>query len=151
MAPTPDALGLVGIADFVRVSGHRDHPDVGEHTRGDRDGRDGRDDDAAADPVRPFLSLYIGGMGAKGANFHYEVFARMGYEAECAKIQDLYLDGRKDEAIASVPLSRAEKVAVGPKAKISDDLAAWRESLLTTMLVNDEPSTMRMMAELVGG
>jgi len=112
------------------------------------------DDDveAAADRVRPFLALYIGGMGARGANFHYEVFARMGYEEECAKIQDLYLDGRKDEAIASIPLSLVEKVAlVGPKAKIADDLAAWRESLLTTMLVNDEPSTMRMMAELVGG
>ena len=112
------------------------------------------DDDveAAADRVRPFLALYIGGMGAKGANFHYEVFARMGYEAECATIQDLYLDGRKDEAIASVPLSLVEKVAlVGPKAKISDELAAWRESLLTTMLVNDQPSTMRIMAELVGG
>ncbi|WP_375500630.1 LLM class F420-dependent oxidoreductase [uncultured Jatrophihabitans sp.] len=111
------------------------------------------DDDveAAADRVRPQLALYIGGMGAQGANFHYEVFARMGYEAECARIQELYLAGQKDAAIAAVPLSLVEKVAlIGPQAKIADDLAAWRESLVTTMAIGADPTTMRVMAELVG-
>src|SRR5712691_1129642 len=57
--------------------------------------------EAAADFIRPMLALYIGGMGARGANFHYDVFARLGYEGECAHIQDLYLQGKKKEAIAA--------------------------------------------------
>ncbi|NEK86842.1 LLM class F420-dependent oxidoreductase [Blastococcus saxobsidens] len=109
------------------------------------------DVDAAADRVRPMLALYIGGMGARGANFHYEVFARMGFEAECARIQDAYLGGRKDEAVAAVPLAMVEKVAlVGPRDKIADDLAAWQESLVSTMLIGGPPETLRMMAELAG-
>jgi alkanesulfonate monooxygenase SsuD/methylene tetrahydromethanopterin reductase-like flavin-dependent oxidoreductase (luciferase family) len=51
------------------------------------------DIEGCADLLRPMLALYIGGMGAKGANFHFDVFARMGWEAECHRIQDLYLDG----------------------------------------------------------
>jgi F420-dependent oxidoreductase-like protein len=109
----------------------------------------GADADTAADRVRPMLALYIGGMGARGANFHYEVFARMGFEAECARIQDLYLDGRRDDAAAAVPLALVEKIAlVGPREKIADDLAAWQDSLLTTMLVGGDADTLRMMAEL---
>lgn len=109
------------------------------------------DVEAAADRVRPMLALYIGGMGARGVNFHYEVFARMGFEAECARIQELYLDGRKDEAVAAVPLAMVEKVAlVGPREKIVDDLAAWRDSLVTTLLVSGTPETLRLMAEIAG-
>ena len=108
------------------------------------------DDDVerAADNVRPQLALYIGGMGAKGANFHYEVFARMGFEAECARIQELYLAGAKAEAVAAVPLALVEKVSlVGPAAKVRDDLAAWRESLVTTLLIDGPPETLRAVAE----
>jgi F420-dependent oxidoreductase-like protein len=111
------------------------------------------DDDveAAADRVRPMLALYIGGMGARAVNFHYEVFARMGFEAECARIQDLYLDGRKSEAVRAVPPAMVEKIAlIGPRGKIADDLAAWQESLVSTLLINGPPETLRMMAELVG-
>jgi F420-dependent oxidoreductase-like protein len=111
------------------------------------------DDDveAAADRLRPMLALYIGGMGARGVNFHYEVFARMGFEGECARIQELYLDGRKDEAIAAVPLAMVEKVAlVGPRDKIAADLAAWEESLVTTMLVSGTAETLQVMAEIAG-
>ncbi len=61
------------------------------------------DTDAAADGFRPYLALYIGGMGAKEMNFHFDVFARMGYEEAATKIQDAYLDGRKDDAAAAVP------------------------------------------------
>ncbi|MDH3707052.1 MAG: LLM class F420-dependent oxidoreductase, partial [Acidimicrobiia bacterium] len=57
----------------------------------------GDDVEACADMVRPMLALYIGGMGAKGQNFHFDVFARMGYEAECDQIQELYLDGHKKD------------------------------------------------------
>ena len=61
--------------------------------------------------LRPMLALYFGGMGARSMNFHHEVPVRMGYEAEATKIQDLYLDGKKDEAAAAVPtkLDRAAR------------------------------------------
>ena len=75
----------------------------------------GDDAEKCADMVRPMLALYAGGMGAKGANFHYEVFARMGYEDVADKVQELYLQGRKQEAAAAIPLAMVEDVAlVGP-------------------------------------
>ncbi len=110
------------------------------------------DDDVerAADAQRPFLALYIGGMGAKSMNFHFDVFARMGYEAEAQKVQELYLEGRKDEAAAAVPTKLVEDIAlIGPKEKIRDDLDRWKESIATTLLVAGSPETMQTMAELV--
>ncbi|MER6715279.1 MULTISPECIES: LLM class F420-dependent oxidoreductase [unclassified Streptomyces] len=110
------------------------------------------DDDLerAMDKVRPLIALYVGGMGAKNANFHADVVARMGYEGDVAKIQELYLSGHKREAIAAVPAALIQDLAlVGSKAKIRDDLAAWDESLATTMLIRDEdPHVLRTMAEL---
>ena len=110
------------------------------------------DDDVerAADAYRPFLALYMGGMGAKEMNFHFDVFARMGYEDVAHKVQDLYLEGRKDEAAAAIPTALVEEVAlIGPVEKIRDDLAAWRESMATTLLIAGSIDTMRTMAELV--
>jgi F420-dependent oxidoreductase-like protein len=110
------------------------------------------DDDIerAADMMRPSIALYIGGMGAKSMNFHFDVFARMGYEAEARKIQELYLEGRKDEAMAAVPTSLIEDTAlIGPKEKIRDDLEGWKESIATTLLVAGSPETLQMMAEFV--
>jgi alkanesulfonate monooxygenase SsuD/methylene tetrahydromethanopterin reductase-like flavin-dependent oxidoreductase (luciferase family) len=108
------------------------------------------DVEKAADAMRPSIALYIGGMGAKSMNFHFDVFARMGYEAEATKIQDLYLEGRKDEAVAEVPTSLIEDIAlIGPKEKIRDDLAGWRESMATTLLIAGSPDTLQTMAELV--
>ena len=110
------------------------------------------DTEAAADGFRPYLALYIGGMGAKEMNFHFDVFARMGYEEAAHKIQDAYLDGRKDDAAAAVPTAMVEDVAlVGPVGKIRDDLEAWRASRATTMLINGDVTTLRTMAELVLG
>ena len=109
------------------------------------------DDDveAAADAVRPMLALYAGGMGAREANFHLDVFARMGYEDVCAKVQDLYLAGDKRGAIAAVPTEMVESVAlVGPRAKIADDLAQWRETVVTTLVVSGQPPLLEAMAEL---
>ena len=63
----------------------------------------GEDLEACADLMRPTLALYIGGMGAKDRNFHRDVFARLGYEDACDKIQEAYLAGRKDEAAGYVP------------------------------------------------
>jgi F420-dependent oxidoreductase-like protein len=110
------------------------------------------DDDveAAADAVRPMLALYAGGMGARGANFHLDVFSRMGYEAVCAKIQDLYLAGDKRSAVAAVPTSMVEDVAlIGPTAKIRSDLEAWRASVVNTLVVSGPPRLLETMAELV--
>jgi F420-dependent oxidoreductase-like protein len=108
------------------------------------------DVETAADQMRPTLALYVGGMGARDMNFHFDVFCRMGYEAEAHSIQDLYLEGRKDEAAAAVPTAMVEEMAlIGPKAKIRDDLAAWEESMVTTLLIGGSLDTMRLMAELV--
>ena len=108
------------------------------------------DVDAAADGFRPYLALYIGGMGAKEMNFHFDVFARMGYEEAATKIQDAYLDGRKDDAAAAVPTSLVEEISlIGPAEKIRDDLEAWRASRATTLLVNGDVPTLRTMAELI--
>jgi alkanesulfonate monooxygenase SsuD/methylene tetrahydromethanopterin reductase-like flavin-dependent oxidoreductase (luciferase family) len=109
------------------------------------------DIEAAADSLRPMLALYIGGMGAKEANFHFDVFVRMGYEAEAHRIQDLYLAGDKRGAIAAVPTRLIEELAlIGPVEKIRDDLAPWHESRVTTMLLgNVDAPTLRTMAELV--
>jgi hypothetical protein len=74
----------------------------------------------------------------------------MGYEAEAIRIQDLYLDGKKDEAAAAVPTAMVEDVyLVGPKEKIRDDLEGWKESMVTTMIVAGNPDLLRTMAELV--
>jgi len=108
--------------------------------------------EAAADMYRPVLALYIGGMGAREVNFNNNVFARMGYEGEAKLIQDLYLDGKKNEAAAGVPTQLVEDVAlVGPREKIRDDVAMWRESAVTTMVVSGATHQLRDIAELVAG
>ena len=100
--------------------------------------------------LRPMYALYFGGMGARGANFHHDVAVRLGYEAEAKRCQDLYLDGRKDEAAAALPTRLVEELAlIGPRDKIRDDLEAWRESIVTTMLVAGSPQMLRDAAELV--
>jgi F420-dependent oxidoreductase-like protein len=110
-------------------------------------------DDLAAgrDVLRPVLALYIGGMGAPGANFYNALVSRFGYEAEARRIQELYLDGKQMEAIASVPDALVDEVAlVGPPERIADRLDAWRESGATTLLVTArDRETLRTMAELI--
>jgi F420-dependent oxidoreductase-like protein len=107
------------------------------------------DVEEAAGFLRPTLALYIGGMGARDMNFHANVFGRMGYEGEARKIQELYLEGKKEEAAATVPMSLIEETAlIGPKEKIRDDLEQWRESCITTMLLYGDANTLRTMAEL---
>jgi F420-dependent oxidoreductase-like protein len=104
----------------------------------------------AADLLRPTLALYIGGMGARGLNFHHEVFVRMGYEAEAKKIQDYYLAGDKKSAIAAVPTALVENVAlIGPWAKIADEIPAWRDTVLTTFSVQTDPAHYERIAGLL--
>jgi F420-dependent oxidoreductase-like protein len=112
----------------------------------------GDDVEACADLLRPNLALYIGGMGARDRNFHKDVFERMGYGAECEKIQEAYLDGRKADATAAVPTQMVEDVyLVGPPAKIRDDLARWRETCITTLLVAGPPVLLEQISDLVNG
>jgi F420-dependent oxidoreductase-like protein len=110
------------------------------------------DVEAAADALRPMYALYFGGMGAKGTNFHANVAIRMGYEAEVEQIQELYLAGRKQDAAAAVPTKLVEQLTlIGPKDKIRRELDAWRESIVTTLLIGGDPATLRIAAELVLG
>jgi len=112
------------------------------------------DDDVerAADQLRPVLALYIGGMGARGVNYHHEVFARMGYEAQAAAIQDHYLAGDKKAAIAAVPTRLVEDVAlIGPWAKIADELQRWRQTVLTTFSVSTDLRHLDAVVDLVRG
>jgi F420-dependent oxidoreductase-like protein len=112
------------------------------------------DDDVerAADMIRPRLALYFGGMGARSMNFHHEVAVRMGYGAEARKIQELFLEGKKDEAAAAVPTKLVEQLSlIGPPDKIRHDLEVWRESGVTSLLIVGGPELLRQAAELVLG
>jgi F420-dependent oxidoreductase-like protein len=106
---------------------------------------------AGRDFVKPQLALYVGGMGARGQNYYNALVARYGYEAEAEAIQELYLAGSKLEAIAAVPDALVDEVAlVGPRERIADRLDAWRESSVTTLLVQtNDRAALRTMAELV--
>ena len=110
------------------------------------------DVEAAVDAVRPMYALYFGGMGARSANFHADVPARMGYGDAVAKIQELYLAGHKDQAAAAVPTKLIEQLTlIGSRDAIRDRLAAWRESLATTLLIGGDAAALRAAAELVLG
>ncbi len=110
------------------------------------------DIESAADALRPMYALYFGGMGAKSTNFHANVPIRMGYEDEVRKIQDLYLNGHKEEAAAAVPTRLIEQLTlIGPADKIRHDLEPWRESIVTTLLIGGDAQTIRTAAEIVLG
>jgi F420-dependent oxidoreductase-like protein len=86
------------------------------------------------DVTRPFFALYIGGMGARGRNFYYDLACRFGYAGEANRIQDAYLSGRKDEAAALVPAELVEKTSlIGPHGYVKERLAAFREAGVTTL------------------
>ena len=112
-------------------------------------------DDVAAGlaPVKAMLGFYIGGMGAKKRNFHVELMSRMGFEAEAKKIQKLFFEGKREEAIAMVPDEFADEISlVGPADRIKDRLQAWRETPITTLLVpTQDKAVLATIAELVLG
>jgi F420-dependent oxidoreductase-like protein len=112
----------------------------------------GDDVDACRDKLRPSLALSLGGMGARGQNFYNNMAHRYGFDEAADTIQDLYLAGRKDEAAAAVPDALIDEIALcGPRERIADLLGAWRESRVTTLIVrSSDPTTLQVMAELVG-
>lgn len=111
----------------------------------------GDDVNACRMRVKPNLALYIGGMGARGKNFYNDLACRYGYEEAAKTIQDFYLAGKKNEAIAAVPDELVDEVALcGPRERIKDQLAAWRESGATTLICGASSiESVRAMAELV--
>jgi F420-dependent oxidoreductase-like protein len=104
-------------------------------------------------PVKGMLGFYIGGMGAKGQNYHTKLMARMGFEEEAYRIQDLFMAGKRDEAIATVPDQFADEISlVGPTGRIRERLEAWRSSPVTTLLVAArDAAQLRQIADLVLG
>ena len=88
------------------------------------------------DFARPTVALYVGGMGARGKNFYNDLACQYGFEAEAKKIQDLYLDGRKKEAEAAVPVELLELGnLVGPESYVKERIQAFRESGVTSLQV----------------
>lgn len=111
----------------------------------------GDDVPALRDSLKPYLALYVGGMGAKGRNFYNALMRRYGWEAEAERIQELYLGGHQREAIAAVPDELVDAVSlIGPPERIRDRLGAWRETPVTTLIVGSpQPEALQVLAELV--
>lgn len=111
----------------------------------------GDDLDAALAPVKMMLGFYIGGMGAKGQNYHTKLMSRFGFEKEAVQIQEAFFEGRRDEAIALVPDEFADAISLcGPPERIRDRLQAWEESPVSTLLVYSPGiEGLRTVAELV--
>jgi F420-dependent oxidoreductase-like protein len=110
-------------------------------------------DDIAAGlyPMKAALGFYIGGMGAKGQNYHTKLMARMGFEDEALRIQELFFEGRRDEAVALVPDEFADEISlVGPPERIRERLEAWKDSPVTTLLMYPSSTDhLRTVAEIV--
>ncbi len=107
----------------------------------------------ARDFMRPYLALYIGGMGAREKNFYSKLVTRYGYGDAAAEIQDLYLAGKQAEAMAKIPADLIDKVAlVGSKARVKERLGAYRDAGVETLLVTPAATTqqdrLRMMRDL---
>jgi F420-dependent oxidoreductase-like protein len=101
-------------------------------------------------PVKAMLGFYIGGMGSSKRNFHKELMARMGFADEAEQIQSLFLEGKRDEAIAMVPDQFADEISLsGPRDRIREKIKDWENSPVTTLLVHGDENLLRDMAELV--
>ena len=108
------------------------------------------DVEAGIETLKPYYALYVGGMGAPGRNFYNDLLVRYGYEAEARTIQDLFLDGKHRDAAAAVPARFVDEAAlVGPRERIEDRLAAWREAGATTLLCSTpQVEALRALAEI---
>jgi F420-dependent oxidoreductase-like protein len=135
-AGRPATLEKFDVAPYVRV---KMGPDVA----------------ACRDQIRPELALYIGGMGARTKNYYNDVATKLGYEAAARTIQDLYLDGKKNEAAAAVPDKLIDEISlVGSADRIKDRLGAWMDvaksgHLGTMVLKSASVEVMRVVAETV--
>ena len=116
------------------------------------------DREAARDAMRPYLALYVGGMGSRRQNFYNQLVQRYGFEADARRVQDLYLEGRRDEAAAALPAALIDAVSLcGPADAVRDRLALFRDAGVGTLIVNPMAFTfderlaqLRRVAELAG-
>lgn len=116
----------------------------------------GDDWEAARDLMRPFLALYVGGMGSRDKNFYNQLVQRYGFEDAAKKVQDLYLDGKRDEAMAALPDELIDTIAIcGPAGHVRERLAAYREAGVGTLGVTpvawtkeERIAQLRLVAEL---
>jgi F420-dependent oxidoreductase-like protein len=113
----------------------------------------GDDLDAARDVMRPFLALYVGGMGSKQKNFYNAMMRRYGFEEAAETVQDLYLEGKKAEAAAALPEDFIDSVClVGPADRVGERLAVYRDAgvgtLLTTIVAPDLDARVGMIRQL---
>ncbi|MEU3419094.1 LLM class F420-dependent oxidoreductase [Streptomyces murinus] len=101
-------------------------------------------------PVKAMLGFYIGGMGHASRNFHADLMARMGYPEAACRVQELFLAGRREEAVRAVPDAFADEISlVGPRERIAERLEAWRRGPVTDLLaLSPDPCTLRVLAEL---
>lgn len=112
------------------------------------------DDDVAtaADVVRPFVALYVGGMGSRRSNFHRDAVARLGYAEVADEVQARYLTGDRGGAAAAIPLELVDDVAlVGPQERIRDRLGAWTDSVVTRLVVSCTASALPDVAAALAG
>jgi len=101
-------------------------------------------------PVKAMLGFYIGGMGAAKRNFHKELMARMGFPEEADRIQELFLAGKQDEAVAAVPDQFADEISLcGPRERIKEKIKDWENSPVTSLLVHGDVNLLREVSELV--
>jgi F420-dependent oxidoreductase-like protein len=115
---------------------------------------EGPETKALLDFARPTYALYVGGMGARGKNFYFDVACQYGYEEQAQKIQDLYLGGNKRDAEAEVPLEWLEAGnLVGPKSYVAERIAAFREAGVTNLSLvpasTDPAATVAEIKEMV--
>ena len=102
------------------------------------------DPEQAADQVRPFIALYVGGMGAKGANYHRNAVDRLGYSEAADEIQAHYLAGDRERAAAAVPRELVDDIAlVGSPGRIRERLALWEQTAVTTVVVQGDAAALR--------
>ena len=112
----------------------------------------GDDVEACLAQLKPTLALYVGGMGAKGRNFHNEMVSKYGYADVAAEIQDLYLAGRKQEATDLVPDELCDEISLcGSPARIRERFGAWQQAGVKTMMVqSNQPEALALMADVAG-
>jgi len=102
----------------------------------------GDDPQAAADPIRGYAALYVGGMGSREKNFYNALAVRMGYAEEAKEIQDLYLAKKHREAMAAVPFGFLDSISLlGGKERMADKLTAYAEAGATTVALTPFAST----------
>ncbi len=102
-------------------------------------------------PVKASLAFYMGGMGAPSANFHVNLLNRMGFGETVNRVQELFLAGQRNEAIAAVPDELADEISlVGPAARIKDRVKPWLDSPVTTMIAGtNDPAAIHVLAEAI--